>query len=211
MLLVLTGASCSGKTTLLQHVLNRKGVQEIRLLSTAFCKDTIHVSEDQFNAVEDMVLLSDGEYKTGISLSTLSSLSNDIHILQCSYEEAMALSTVASKLNTSSVCVFLHCCVSELLCRLHDKLKAGTASSECCDMINEIYADHNMAFVRLENQTIEESGFTAVLPINTGSTMETYVSKIVKPLFSLFDAMSVYKNMKALRYSPERLMKYANQ
>jgi hypothetical protein len=202
MLLVLTGAACSGRSTLLSHILKSEGVQEIRLLSTCPRDGYDYVSDELFDAVPDMVILHSGSYRTGVSRATLTT--RDIGIIRCNYDEAKSLSLLAPSLNTSSICVFLHCRATELLCRLHERLKIGTG--DCEELIKEIYRDHNMAFVELENSALAQQGFNAVLPVNTSiPSEESYNDLILKPLLSMFDSLNVYKNMCALRKSPMRL------
>lgn len=202
MLLVLTGVACSGRATLLSHILKSEGVREIRLLSTSPRDGYDYVPDELFDAIPDCVVLYRGEYRVGVSLSLLTT--RDIGIIRCNYDEAKSLSLIAPSLNTSSICVFLHCRASELLCRLHERLKRGTG--DCESLVQEIYQDHNMAFVELENSALSQTGFNAVLPVNTSvPTTESYTDLILTPLLSIFDSLNVYKNMCALRNSPMRL------
>lgn len=204
MLLVLTGVACSGRSTLLSHILKYEGVQEIRLLSTVPRDGYEYVPDELFDSVPDLLVLHRGDYRTGVSRSVLPT--HEVGIIRCSYDEAKHLSMVAPSLNTASICVFLHCGISELLCRLHERLKRSDSAESCEELIREIYEDHNMAFVELENNAINQQGFNAVLPVNTSvPTSESYKDLILNPLMAIFDSLNVYKNMCALRNSPVRL------
>jgi hypothetical protein len=170
-----------------------------------------------FQAVPDMlVLFNNGVYKTGVSFAHLSHSVfgfDNIAIIRCNYDEAVSLSKIAPKLNTSSVCVFLHARTSELLCRLHERnKKKHITPDECYEIVQEIYEDHNRYFVTLEENSLANSGFTAVLPVNTGATKkDTYVNLIVQPILSMFESLTVYKNMRKMRNNPQvGVLRYAN-
>lgn len=207
MLIVITGAACSGKNTLAQRVLAHvEDSLELKVMTDScpyYGSSYCHVDRATFDAVEDMLVLnSDGEYRYGISKSALQMALINVdmtNVLVCGHDDVAALSRLAPSLNTSSICAYVHCNVAELVKRL-SKRTMVLSPDEIYAQLQTIYADHNSIYASLEDSSIASNGFTAVIPINSGSTTSTfYQTLIVDPLLAILDSFSIYKNMRQFR------------
>lgn len=224
MLLVLTGPSCSGKSTLANRVLHTSDARLLNLSSTE-CETlgTTHitVTDSTFDSVADMLVLrNDDTCRSGISRSELCLAVADVDkivVITCNVQEALALARIAPGLNTPSICAFLHCKPIELIRRLHSKQRLNRLDEETCyRSICEIYEDHNSNFIQLEDLSLSGNGFTSVLPINTGKAPAVnYQALVVDPLMAVLDSLSVYKNMRKMRFQQNtsllEVLKHANQ
>jgi len=204
MLLVITGASFTGKRTLATKIVEK--LPDVVLLDI----DTTCVTErtgyrqvdgDVFseNADDYIMFPSDDGNKYGISKKHLDIECQDatkVVVIVCRYNDALILSRYAPRLNISSVCAYLHCRQSELLQRLCD---SNAPASQCYMQVQSIYRNHNLDYLKLENLSINSNGFTSVLRINSGaSPIEFYTSMIIDPLMAIIESFSVYKNMRKL-------------
>lgn len=213
MLIVITGAACSGKGTLAAKVLSHvEDSTELKVMTDAcpyYGSSYDHVTCEQFSAVPDMLILNATGYsRYGISKSALQLALINVdtaYVLVCGHEDVILLSRLAPSLNTTSICAYLHCSPAELIKRL-TKRQMRLNTEEAYEQLQTIYDDHNSVYAILEDMSIASSGFTAVIPINSGSTSNSfYQALIVDPLIAILDSFSIYKNMRQLRSTKNSL------
>ena len=219
MLLTITGPLCSGKYTLASRVLNAiansielKMVTDSKPYHSSFYQ---HVSASEFDAMDDMLITCNTEYRFGISRKTLTEATLNVdclYVMVCAHTDVVALSKLMPKLNTPSLCVYLHCRINELLKRLADR-QQHLSPTDLHNYMQNIYADHNAIYTLLENTSIARSGFTAVIPMNSGFTScEDYKELVVDPLIAILDSFRIYKNMRKFHTKRHSLgvVKYAD-
>lgn len=211
MLLVITGATCSGRHTLAEHLSTKIAKTDLlRIITTKvvddprYCSVTDSIFEE--SASDYILLPSEDIYRYGISRTELYAATQDVDsvvVLICSSDEALALARHAPRFNFASLCVYLHCRHSELVERLSTKLGP---TAECYDEIHDIYADHNTNYSKLEDLSNTGNGFTATMPISTSkTTLDIFGDTVVSPLISVLDSFSSYKTMRQLRNTTHTL------
>lgn len=198
MIVVVTGAVYSGRTTMARAVLdNVEESIQVPIVTTRSRRfldkeklSYVQVSEDEFSAMEkDGEFIGVSEYGTdryGIRKSDIPNKPHDdkVYVVMCDAATATVLGRYLREIDTPGICVYMHCSVRAMLFRM--AIMNDSNGIDDHDLIQDIYGDHAIKYSNLHAEADAKEGFIRVIPVNSDSmSYRSYPANVVDPVISI--------------------------
>lgn len=203
MVIVITGAVYSGRTTMARAVLDSvPSAVQVPIVTT---RDAAFIAKEklEYRSVSPSDFLemsSRGEF-IGVSsyggesyaISYTDLISRMRHdnpaVVMCGAETALHIGRELRDKGVPGVCVYMHCSVKAMLFRM-----AALGDSQGHDdhaIVHDIYGNHAINYNNLHMDADSNSGFIRVIPVNSDSMSDrSYPEKVVAPLAELLKSYS---------------------
>lgn len=198
MVIVITGAVYSGRTTMARAVLDSvPGSVQVPIVTTRSdyftSKEKLtyrHVSSSDFEAMrsEDKFIGTSqyGGEDYGVTYADLvGKMSNSAPVVvMCGAETALSIGRLLRNHKANGVCVYMHCSVRAMLFRM-----AALGDSQGHDdhaIVHDIYGNHAINYNNLHMDVDAGKGFIRVIPVNSDAMSgRSYPEKVIAPLVDL--------------------------